>query len=266
MICVFCVLFNSISVISGRWKCEYERLFAVKHRLGSEKKNLAKSGVEPETPWSEVGSDNRLAMRSFGILEALRVKIYVILLLSKSTMYMTCSFVHIKWRLQLSPYKGANHFKGLHEALSWAGLSIPLIPWNGLSRRTAKPTKWHVRQVKTQINLGVHPVWSEKPWVCGYPLNAQRRLWSEWADAQAGLRLRRVHVSFVCFVLLRLSCFASLLPKIKIIIFYVPCTPKLSLCPCSPSFQTSVPLFPWNKCLCSLKTLPGPIILQWPAW
>ena len=24
-----------------------------------------------------------------------------------------------------------------------------------------KPTKWHVRPVKTQISLGIHPVWSE---------------------------------------------------------------------------------------------------------
>ena len=30
-----------------------------------------------------------------------------------------------------------------------------------LSRLTTKPTKWHVRPVKTQINLGIHPVWSE---------------------------------------------------------------------------------------------------------
>ena len=24
-----------------------------------------------------------------------------------------------------------------------------------------KPTKWHVRPAKTQISLGIHPVWSE---------------------------------------------------------------------------------------------------------
>ena len=24
-----------------------------------------------------------------------------------------------------------------------------------------KPTKWHGRRVKTQISLGIHPVWSE---------------------------------------------------------------------------------------------------------
>ena len=30
-----------------------------------------------------------------------------------------------------------------------------------LSRLTTKPTKWHVRPAKTQINLGIRPVWSE---------------------------------------------------------------------------------------------------------
>ena len=30
-----------------------------------------------------------------------------------------------------------------------------------LSRLTTKPTKWHVRPAKTQINLGIRPVWSK---------------------------------------------------------------------------------------------------------
>ena len=34
-------------------------------------------------------------------------------------------------------------------------------------------------------------------WVLSYPLNAQRRLWSDWADAQADLSLRWAHSHFV---------------------------------------------------------------------
>ena len=30
-----------------------------------------------------------------------------------------------------------------------------------LSSLMTKPTKWHVRPAKTQISLGIHPVWSE---------------------------------------------------------------------------------------------------------
>ena len=37
----------------------------------------------------------------------------------------------------------------------------------------AKPTKWHVRPAKTQISLGIRPVWSESSlcaqWVATYP-------------------------------------------------------------------------------------------------
>ena len=35
-----------------------------------------------------------------------------------------------------------------------------------------KPTKWHVRPAKTQINLGIRPVWSESS------LSAWRKRWS----------------------------------------------------------------------------------------
>ena len=45
-----------------------------------------------------------------------------------------------------------------------------------------KPTKWPVRPTKTQISLGIHPVWSvftvrmKKHWVLGYPLSTQGRM------------------------------------------------------------------------------------------
>ena len=51
-----------------------------------------------------------------------------------------------------------------------------------LSRLMTKPTKWSVRLVKTQISLGIHPVWSEftvrmkKPWFFSFPLSGQWRL------------------------------------------------------------------------------------------
>ena len=54
--------FNSISVISRRWKGEHERLCAVKRRLGSGRISPS-AGFEPATPWSEVGGANRSATR-----------------------------------------------------------------------------------------------------------------------------------------------------------------------------------------------------------
>ena len=55
--------FNSISVIPRRWEGEHERLYAMKCRLGSESISPP-AGVEPATPWSEVGSANRSAART----------------------------------------------------------------------------------------------------------------------------------------------------------------------------------------------------------
>ena len=76
-----------------------------------------------------------------------------------------------------------------------------------------KTNKWHVRPAKTQISLGIRPVWSESS------LSARRKLeslathwahsedWSDWVDAQADLSLRWAHSHFVGFVMRRLkSC------------------------------------------------------------
>ena len=74
-----------------------------------------------------------------------------------------------------------------------------------------KTNKVTVRPAKTQISLGIRPVWSEsslsawrKAWVLSYPLSAQRWLWSDWADVQANLSLRWAHSHFVGFVVSRL--------------------------------------------------------------
>ena len=49
-------------------------------------------------------------------------------------------------------------------------------------------------------------------WVLSYPLSAQRRLWSDWADAQADLSLRWANSHFVGFVVSRLIlCYWSIL-------------------------------------------------------
>ena len=44
----------------------------------------------------------------------------------------------------------------------------------------------------------------KKPWALSYPMSAQQRLWSDWADAHADLSLRWVHTHFIGFVVLRL--------------------------------------------------------------
>ena len=62
----------------------------------------------------------------------------------------------------------------------------------------------------------------KKAWVLSYPLGAQRRLWSDWADAQADLSLRWAHSHFIGFVMSRLKYILRALktPHFTSIVFF----------------------------------------------
>ena len=60
----FYIPFNSIAVISWRWKGEHERLYAMKCRLGLERISPP-AGFEPARPWSRVGSAKRSVTQTF---------------------------------------------------------------------------------------------------------------------------------------------------------------------------------------------------------
>ena len=83
------------------------------------------------------------------------------------------------------------------------------ILWHKMDRHMTKPTKWHVRPAKTQISpsslIRVFAVRMKKAWFLSYPLSAQWRLRSDWADAQAYLSLRWARSHFVGFVMRRLK-------------------------------------------------------------
>ena len=73
--------------------------------------------------------------------------------------------------------------------------------------RHVKTNKMALRPAKTQISLiRVFAVRMKEAWVLSYPLSAQRRLRSDWADAQADLSLRWAHIHSVGFVVSRLRC------------------------------------------------------------
>ena len=55
--------------------------------------------------------------------------------------------------------------------------------------------------------IRVFAVRMKKAWVLSYPFSAERRLWSDWADAQADLSLCWAHTHFVGFVMLWLNFF-----------------------------------------------------------
>ena len=85
----------------------------------------------------------------------------------------------------------------VHRSFCWFSHALAHLCF--MSRRTTKPTKCPVRPAKTQISMGICPVWSvfaicmKKPWVLSYPMSAQRRFWSDWVDAQTDLSLRWAH-------------------------------------------------------------------------
>ena len=63
-----------------------------------------------------------------------------------------------------------------------------------------KPTKWVCAQRRLPPSLiRVSDVRMKKGRVLSYPLSALRRLWSDWADAQADLSLRWAHRSCCWF-------------------------------------------------------------------
>ena len=79
-----------------------------------------------------------------------------------------------------------------------------------MSCHMTKPKKWHVRPAKTQISLGIRPVWSESSlftWRNTGPLTtywAHSEDWSDWVDAQVDQSLLGTH-HFVGFVVRRLN-------------------------------------------------------------
>ena len=91
---------------------------------------------------------------------------------------------------------------------SWDGSNYPQIPTLSVSMTRivkmrclmTKPTKWYVRPAKTDQPghppslIRVFAVRMKKHWVLSYPFSALRRLWSDWADAQADLSLRWAHM------------------------------------------------------------------------
>ena len=75
---------------------------------------------------------------------------------------------------------------------------------HSMSRIETKPTKW----LCAQRRLRVFAVCLKKARILSYPLSAQRRLWSDWVDAQADLSLPWRTCHFVGFGTMRLL-FAS---------------------------------------------------------
>ena len=73
--------------------------------------------------------------------------------------------------------------------------SIPVTTcWKigNLSRLVTKPTKWHVRPAKTQISLGIRPVWSEPSQSAWRKLGSSAIHWAQSEDSDQTGRMPRL--------------------------------------------------------------------------
>ena len=61
-----------------------------------------------------------------------------------------------------------------------------------MSRLMTKPTKWHVRPVKTQISLGIRPVWSESSLSAWRKLGSLATHWVHSEDSDQTERMSRL--------------------------------------------------------------------------
>ena len=98
----------------------------------------------------------------------------------------------------------------------------PMIPgavfgYKQMSRDITKPTKWVSAQHPPSL-IRVFAVRSKKAWVLSYLLSAQRRLWSDWVDAQTDLSLCWANTHFVGLVTSRLKFMCYIQTLIGIIL------------------------------------------------
>ena len=61
-----------------------------------------------------------------------------------------------------------------------------------MSRLMSKPTKWHVRPAKTQISLGIRPVWSESSLSAWRKLGSLATHWAHSEDSDQTGRMPRL--------------------------------------------------------------------------
>ena len=74
----------------------------------------------------------------------------------------------------------------IYHCYSWTVSIKPSLVIHN-SRFMTKPTKWNVCPAKTQISLGIHPVWSESSLSAGRKLGSLATHWAHSEDADQTL-------------------------------------------------------------------------------
>ena len=105
---------------------------------------------------------------------------------------------------QTAPWSGSTLFAQTYQSENVGSLQYPsditwAMTWQNQQNECA-PCEDSDQPGHPPSLIRVFPVHMKKAWVLSYPLSAQRRLWSDWADAQADLNLHWAHSHFVGFI------------------------------------------------------------------
>ena len=103
------------------------------------------------------------------------------------------------WARHFTPRK---YWLNTQEVMAPSRHDWKIVDWDVSLNTTNQPKPGHLSSL-----IRVSAVRIKKYLVLSYPLSAQRRLWSDWANAQADLSLCWAHTHFVGFVMSRLMCF-----------------------------------------------------------
>ena len=160
---------------------------------------------------------------------------------------------HTLWSLSsITVLRRDRFYKGYHDI--WAAT------WQNQQNECA-PSEDADQSGHPPILTRVFAVRMKKAWVFRYPLCAQRRLWSDWADAQIDLSLRWAHSHFVGFVMSRLMYLLWFHQSKKIKeMFYMYNSNFCCIAIIEPDIILSL-WFDWFKMYCSLL---GPRSSSWP--
>ena len=104
----------------------------------------------------------------------------------------------------LTPYtRLITHMQIRYNVISngfWSGFNVKIEPRHEKTNKMiCAPSEDSDQHGYPPSLIRVSAVRLKQNWVLSYPLSAQRRLWSDWADAQADLSLRWAQKSFCWF-------------------------------------------------------------------
>ena len=118
-----------------------------------------------------------------------------------------------------------------------------------MSHNTTKPTKWHVHPAKTQISLGIRPVWSESSLCAQWVAKDTRVLHADIKDSDQTGQMPRLICVFAgrTVSLLVLLCCSSYLTSFDDCAYLFPSDSTLHcLSACSLSDSDSLPARYWS--------------------